>query len=359
MDTIRVNLEKRTYDICVGAGLLPQLGSLIAPLGLGRRLGLVTHPALAELYAPAVEDSLRRAGHDVALLSVPSGESSKALDRVCALAREMVQAGLDRGSAVLALGGGVVGDLAGFVAAILFRGIPFVSLPTTLLAQVDSSVGGKTGVNLPEGKNLVGAFHQPRLVVADVATLQTLSEREFRSGLAEVVKHAMIADAGLFRLLEEAADAIQRREPDVLRIVVARNCAIKAAVVEEDEREGGRRAILNFGHTVGHALEAALTYGSVTHGEAVARGMLTAAELSVQRGLCPRPDADRLAALLTRLGLLTAAAPSFESLEKYLLTDKKRRSGTLQIVLTHGVGSATLAPLFGLEELQAALRAAS
>jgi 3-dehydroquinate synthetase len=201
MDTIRVNLRKRSYDICVGAGLLRELGALLAPLGLGPTLGLVTHPVLAAQYAPAVQESLGRAGHAVALLTVPPGEASKSLDRVSGLAREMVQAGLDRGSAVVALGGGVVGDLAGFVAAVLFRGIPFVNLPTTLLAQVDSSVGGKTGVNLPEGKNLIGAFHQPRLVVADVTTLQSLPEREFRSGKAEVVKHAMIADAALFRLL--------------------------------------------------------------------------------------------------------------------------------------------------------------
>jgi 3-dehydroquinate synthase len=271
----------------------------------------------------------------------------------------MVRAGLDRGSAILALGGGVVGDLAGFVAAVLFRGVPFVNLPTTLLAQVDSSVGGKTGVNLPEGKNLIGVFHQPRLVVADVRTLGTLPDRDFRSGLAEVVKHAMIADGELFRFLETQADAIERREPGVLQAMVARNCAIKAGVVEADEREGGGRALLNFGHTVGHALEAALTYGTITHGEAVARGMLVATEVSVRRGLCPREDADRLAGLLARFGLLSAALPAFESLEKYIVTDKKRRDGVLQFVLTRGVGSASLAPLSGLEELQAALRAAA
>jgi len=358
MERVPVNLGRRRYDICVGAGLLERLGELIRPLGLGARVALVTHPVLADLYGPAVQAALEGAGHEAALLVVPAGEPSKCVDQVVRLARAAVQAGLDRGSAVLALGGGVAGDLAGFLAAILFRGVPFVNLPTTLLAQVDSSVGGKTGVNLPEGKNLLGAFHQPRLVVADVATLATLPEREFRSGLAEVVKHAMIADADLFALLEAQAGAIQRREPAVLETVVARNCAIKAGVVEADEREGGRRAILNFGHTIGHALEAALTYGSVTHGEAVARGMQVAAELSVLRGLCTRREADRLAALLRRFGLLETSLPPFEALVPYILTDKKRRDGVLQFVLTHGVGNATLAPFSGLDELQAALRAA-
>jgi 3-dehydroquinate synthase len=359
MKTVRVELGPRGYDICVGARVLPRLGALLGPLRLAPRVALVTHPALDERYGATVEASLRGAGYEAARLLVPPGEPSKSLDQAGRLAREMVQAGLDRGSAVLALGGGVVGDLAGFVAATLFRGVAFVNLPTTLLAQVDSSVGGKTAVNLPEGKNLVGAFHQPRLVLADVATLATLPEREFRSGLAEVVKHAMIADPALFALLEERAEAIVAREPQTLQAVVADNCRIKAAIVAADEREAGQRAVLNFGHTVGHAIEAALAYGTVTHGEAVARGMAVAAELSVRRGLCPPEDARRLARLLARFGLLTAPLPDPDALQKFLLTDKKRRNGALQFVLTRGVGGATLAPLFGPEELQAALRAAS
>jgi 3-dehydroquinate synthase len=359
METVRVELASRSYEIHVAGDLLPRTADLLGPLGLGPRLAMVTHPGLVEPYGKLVEQSLLRAGHQVTCCLVPPGEESKSLEQAGRLAREMVSAGLDRGSAVLALGGGVVGDLAGFVAAILFRGVAFVNLPTTLLSQVDSSVGGKTGVNLPEGKNLLGAFHQPRLVLADVGTLRTLPGREFQSGLAEVVKHAMIADAGLFVLLETQAERILRREPGVLQRVVAKNCAIKAAVVEADEREGGRRAILNFGHTVGHAIEAALAYGTVTHGEAVARGMVVAAEVSVRRGLCPRQDADRLVGLLRRFGLLTAPLPALEALEKYIVSDKKRRAGVLQFVLTHGVGGVSLAPLSGLDELQAALRAAA
>ena len=355
MDAVRVNLGSRSYDIHVGADLLRQVGDLSRSLKLGRHLGLVTHPELATVYGSVVVESLRRAGHEVSLLTVPPGEESKSLEEAGRLCREMVRARLDRGSALVGLGGGVIGDLAGFVAAILYRGISLINLPTTLLAQVDSGVGGKTGVNLPEGKNLVGAFHQPRLVVADVLTLRTLPEREFRSGLAEVVKHGMIADPELFGTLEERADRILARDPDTLRVIVTRSCAIKAKVVEADEQEAGLRAMLNFGHTVGHALEAALGYGSITHGEAVAYGMLVAAMLSVRRGLCPAGDAGRLRALLERFGLLGAAVPSPESLETYMVSDKKARDGVLQFVLTRGVGSVTFAPVFERGELRKAL----
>lgn len=361
MQTLHVHLKGCAYDILVGSDLLARIGQWVRPLGLGRRLGLVTHPVLAEThgYAPVVAAALREAGHEVCVATVPTGEESKSLDRAAQLARELVRAGLDRGSAILALGGGVIGDLAGFVAATLFRGIAFLNLPTTLLAQVDSSVGGKTGVNLPEGKNLVGTFYQPRLVVADVLALRTLPAREFRSGLAEVVKHAMIADAALFRLLEEDADRILARDPSTLEAIVGRNCAIKATVVEADEREVGMRAVLNFGHTVGHAVEAASGYGAVTHGEGVAYGMLVATTLSVRRGLCPPADADRLERLLCRFGLLPAAPVSPEVIEKYVLRDKKMRNGVLQFVLTPGVGSVTVAPLSDWQELRQALQVRS
>ncbi|MFI5338563.1 MAG: 3-dehydroquinate synthase [Candidatus Methylomirabilales bacterium] len=356
METIRVNLGNRAHDIHIGSGLLGRIGELIRALKLGRHVGLVTHPALATDYGSIVVDALRGAGHEVALLTVLPGEESKSLDQAGRLWRELVRLRLDRGSALLALGGGVIGDLAGFVAATLYRGIPFVNLPTTLLAQVDSSVGGKTGVNLPEGKNLVGAFHQPHLVVADVLTLRTLPEREFRSGLAEVVKHGMIADPTLFQRLEEAADRILARDPGTLQEIVARSCAIKASVVERDERDSGLRAMLNFGHTVGHAIEAAVGYRAITHGEAVAHGMLVAAALSVRRGLCPEKDARRLRELLGRFGLLGTPPPSPESLEKYMVSDKKARDGVLQFVLTRGVGSVTFAPVLDREELRRGLR---
>jgi len=336
MMVVRVNLANQPYDICVGQGILPQLGGLVESLQLGRRVGIVTHPALCEAhgYAASIVGSLSRVGHEVIVVTVPPGEESKSLAQAERLWRELARGGLDRASTILALGGGVVGDLAGFVAATLFRGIRFVTAPTTLLAQVDSSVGGKTGLNLPEGKNLVGAFHQPSLVVADVLTLKTLADREFRSGLAEVVKHAMIADAALFGVLEREAERVLGRDADVLEAIIAKNCAIKARVVEQDEREAGLRAVLNFGHTVGHAVEAALGYGVVTHGEAVAQ---------------------RLEALLRRFGLITTNYPSPELLEKYILRDKKMRDGVLQFVLTLGVGSVSLAPVSDWTDLWEAL----
>jgi 3-dehydroquinate synthase len=359
MHTQHVNLKGRGYDIFVGSDLLRRSGEFIRGLDLGRRLGLVTHPDLAQTYgyAPAVAAALRDVGHDVFIVTVPTGEASKSPDQATHLCRELVRSGLDRGSAIFAIGGGVIGDLAGFVAATLFRGIGFVNLPTTLLSQVDSSVGGKTGVNLPEGKNLVGTFYQPRLVVADVLTLRTLPPREFRSGLAEVVKHAMIADPELFRLLEESVDRILERDPSTLETIIARNCAIKTKVVEADEREAGMRAILNFGHTVGHAVEAASGYGTITHGEGVAYGMLVATDLSVRRGLCPPADASRLERLLRRFALVPTVPVSLELIEKYILRDKKVRDGVVQFVLTHGVGGVTLAPLSDWQELRQALQA--
>jgi 3-dehydroquinate synthase len=358
MDTIRVNLGSRAYDVHIGSDLLRRIHALVEPLHLGRHLGIITHPELATRYGSAVVESLRSAGHEVTVLTVPPGEESKSLDQAARLFRELVRARLDRGSALIGLGGGVVGDLAGFVAATLYRGIRFLNIPTTLLAQVDSSVGGKTGVNLPEGKNLVGAFHQPSLVVADVLTLRTLPEREFRSGLAEVVKHGMISDKVLFETLENESDRILKRDADVLQLIVSRSCAIKGEVVEEDEREGGRRAILNFGHTLGHAIEAATGYGIMTHGEAVAHGMVVAAALSVRAGLCPAEDALRLRRLLNRFGLLDQPLPPPESLETYMVSDKKTRDGVLQFVLTRGVGSVTFARAVDREELRSCMRTA-
>jgi 3-dehydroquinate synthase len=356
MQTLRVRPGSRAYDLQVGAGLLGEVGGLTAPLGLGKRLGVITHPSLVGLYAEGAVASLRRGGHEVSLLTVPEGEASKSPEELIRLSRALVRERLDRGSAVIGLGGGVIGDLAGFVAAILYRGVPFINMPTTLLAQVDSSVGGKTGVNISEGKNLLGAFHQPSLVVADVLTLRTLPDREFRSGMAEVVKHGMIADADLFCTLEARAPEILARDPATLEEIVFRSCMIKARVVEADEHEAGPRAMLNFGHTVGHAIEAALGYGRVTHGEAVAHGMLVATALSVRRGLCPEADARRLRRLLEQFSLLGAPLPAPELLESYMVSDKKMRNGVLQFVLTLGVGSVSFAPVFDRSELRAALQ---
>ncbi|HYB72186.1 MAG TPA: 3-dehydroquinate synthase [Candidatus Sulfotelmatobacter sp.] len=352
---VEVSLPGGAYRIQVGPGLLGRTGERLAALNLGPRAAVVTDEGVPSAHVGAVLDGLRSAGLTAETIAVPAGEESKSLQQVSGLYERFVGAGLDRGSVVLALGGGVVGDLAGYAAATFLRGLPLVHLPTTLLAQVDSSVGGKVGVNLPRGKNLVGAFHQPRLVLADVAALATLPLREFRSGLAEVVKYGVIADPGLFELLDREADRLAPGAADLLAPIVTRCCRVKAHVVALDERERGWRAILNFGHTVGHAVEAAAGYGALTHGEAVAIGMAAAARLSRARGLCPRADLDRLLRLLDRLGLPQRSPVPAERVLPYLAVDKKGRGGVPRFVLTRGIADVTLAPIHEEGDVRKAL----
>ena len=303
--TVMVDLGDRSYPIAIGAGTLDRLGERLAGLDLGRRIAVVTNPTVARYYRDVVERSLTAAGFAVTVLEVPDGEEHKNLAWLTFLYDRLVDARLDRGCAVVALGGGVIGDLAGFAAATFQRGVPFVQVPTTLLAQVDSSVGGKTAVNHPAGKNLIGAFHQPRLVWIDVQTLRTLPRREVQAGMAEVIKHAAILGPGLFTLLEANLDAVLRLDEALLIEVVRQNVAIKAAVVSADEREGGQRAVLNFGHTVAHAVEMLTEFRGYLHGEAVAIGMAFAARLSAARGHCAASVPARIIALLERVGLPT------------------------------------------------------
>lgn len=342
MRVVRVPLGRRSYSILLGDGVLPSLGSRCRELGLGRRCALITDSSVERLYAPVALESLRKAGFEPELVNVPPGERSKSVAHVQHCLRSLAQARLDRRSFVVALGGGVVGDLAGFVAAIYLRGVTLVQVPTTLLAQVDSSVGGKVGINLPEGKNLVGAFHQPALVLCDLATLATLPERELRAGMAEVVKYGVIRDASLFRRLENSYESLLALEPSVLGPVIARCCAIKAAVVSEDETESGPRAILNFGHTIGHALEAVGGYGRWLHGEAVAIGMIAAARLSCDlTGLRPQ-DAARLERLLGHLKLPTSVRLSASQRGRAMTAmqrDKKVRDGEIRFVLMERLGA--------------------
>jgi 3-dehydroquinate synthase len=338
---IQVELGERSYHVEVGSGMLHELGPLCARSGLGGRALLVSDSNVAPLYAERCLGSLRGAGYDPALAVVPAGESSKSERRLFELYDAALDHRLDRSSFVVALGGGVVGDLAGYLAASWLRGIPVVQVPTSLLAMVDSSVGGKTGINLPRGKNLVGAFHQPSAVLADVETLKTLPEREFRSGLAEVVKHAVIRDAALFEELEAAAGELSRDRTDRLGPIVARNVSIKADVVCRDEREGGLRAILNFGHTLGHALETALDYRGVLHGEAVAVGMVYAARLSTARAGLPVEAAARIERLLDRLGLPVSTDQPWQALRPVMSRDKKAAGGSVRFVLAEALGRAT------------------
>ena len=340
MQSLTVNLGARSYPIHIGAGLLEQTGELLRQAGLRGKAAIVTNPVVAQLYLDPVYDSLRHAGFDVAPVLVPDGEEHKNLASLATIYERLIAARLERKSCVLALGGGVIGDLAGLAAATYLRGIPYAQLPTTLLAQVDSSVGGKTAVNHAEGKNLIGAFYQPKLVVIDIAVLRSLPKRELLAGLAEVIKYGIIEDPRLFSLLENAMEHIIGLNPQLLTQIVATSCAIKARVVEMDEREDDHRAVLNFGHTVGHALEAATGYRRFLHGEAVAIGMIKAAALSVSQGLCDAESLKRIAALVEKAGLPVAipAEVSLRSLVQAMEIDKKAAGGRIKFVMCEGIG---------------------
>ena len=341
MRTVKVLLGSRSYPIYIGEKILSGLGGHCAQLQPGRRCAIISDRHVAPLYAKAAAASLRRAGFEPALIVVPAGEKSKSLRMVQNCCDQLARHRLERKSFVVALGGGVVGDLAGFVAASYLRGIAFVQAPTTLLSQVDSSVGGKVGVNLAAGKNLVGAFYQPRFVLCDLATLRTLPLREFRAGLAEVIKYGIIYDAALFMRLERDLPRLLSRDPEVLAAVVARCCEIKAEVVRQDETETGLRAILNFGHTIGHAIEAMAGYGKYLHGEAIAIGQAAAAKLSVRATGLPAEEAARIGKLLVRAGLPAAiklSARRQSALIEAMRLDKKVSDGEIKFVLARRIG---------------------
>jgi 3-dehydroquinate synthase len=344
MPTIKVTLPGRSYPIVIERGVLEESGRSMDTYGLGHKVAVISNPWVAERYGPGVLASLRAAGRRAAMLTVPPGEGAKTLGEAERLYMELARLRMDRRSVVVALGGGVVGDLAGFVAATYLRGIDYVQVPTTLLAQVDASVGGKTAVDLPVGKNLVGAFHQPSLVIADVDTLATLPPRELRAGLAEVIKYGVIADAALFVRLGEEAEAVLAADPATLIDLVQRSCEIKAEVVIADERETGLRAILNFGHTVGHAVEALTGYSTLLHGEAVAIGMVAAARMAARLGMLPAADVGHLRTLIERYALPTevpsALAP--EAILETMQLDKKTRDGQLQFVLPTRIGAVEI-----------------
>lgn len=340
MALITVQLGPQSYTIVIESGILAEVGQRCREVGLAGRAAVVTNPTVAALYAETVLGSLTATGYQPLLVEVPDGEAYKTSQTLNTVYDKLIDGGLDRRCFVVALGGGVVGDLAGFAAASYLRGIPFVQVPTTLLAQVDSSVGGKTGIDHPRGKNLIGAFHQPRLVVADVATLTTLPEREYRAGLAEVVKYGVVLDRQFFQLLEENVDRLLARDRELIVTVVARCCALKAWVVEQDEHEAGLRAVLNYGHTLGHAFEALAGYEGLVHGEAVSIGMTLAAKISVAEGLCAPAEYDRIVGLLKALGLPTETPKAgCGELIDALTQDKKSRAGVIQYICNQGLGA--------------------
>ena len=358
-DRLRVELGARGYDILIGPGLIAEAGQHLKPLARGGRVFVVSDERVAALHLPILAAGLARAGIGHHAVLLPPGEATKDFGHLARLAEELLSAGVERSSLLVALGGGVVGDVTGFAASILLRGLGFVQIPTTLLSQVDSSVGGKTGINTPQGKNLVGTFHQPRLVLADLDALATLPRRELVAGYAEVAKYGLLGDAGFFAWLEDHGSRVVEGDLDALRHAVAVACAGKARVVAEDEREEDRRALLNLGHTFGHALEAECGYGAeLLHGEAVAIGMVLAGELSVRLGLCPPADAARVARHLASVGLPTGLdavdgvrfAP--ERLLAHMRKDKKVTGGRIAFVLLKGIGEAFLARDVPLDEVE-------
>ncbi len=333
------------YEVLIGCGLLPELGERVAALAHGRTV-IVTDETVAALHGPAVLAALEAAGVRARLLTVPPGETSKSFAELERVIDRLLAFGLDRRDLIVALGGGVVGDLAGLAAALYMRGIDFVQVPTTLLAQVDSSVGGKTAIDTPRGKNLVGAFHQPRLVAADIDLLSTLPPRQLRSGWAEVLKHGLICDAAFFDWLAGEGAVGAAGDPDALTRAVVRSVEIKSAIVGQDEKEAGRRALLNLGHTFGHALEADLDFDEerLTHGEAVALGCALAFRFSAFTGVCPAGEAERAARVIAAAGLPTrlaeAGAFEVEALLARMAGDKKAEGGGLTLILARAIGDA-------------------
>ena len=351
MKSVDVQAGPHHYKVLIGPGLCGEVGTLVRPLLQGPACAVISDATVGSLLGEKVCASLRAAGYEAQLFIIEGGETAKSMSQVAALCERMSAAGLDRGSFVVSLGGGVVGDLAGFVAAIYFRGIPCVSLPTTLLAQVDSGIGGKTGVNLSTGKNLVGALHHPVLVLADTDTLRSLPERIWHEGFAEAIKHGIIRDAELFDSLGQ----VDREHPEDF---VERNIAIKAALVAADDRErNDLRFLLNFGHTIGHAIECAAGYGKLLHGEAISLGMIAAARVSVRRAGLPSSEAARIRTALQAHQLPVALPPNFprEKILAALPRDKKFENGRVRFVVAHAIGRASVSEDVTMDDLRTAV----
>ena len=359
MEIVPVQLKASSYSypIYIGQQILPQLGELLRPFSVSKKTLLISDPQVYQLYGDRVSAALQ--GGEFLPLSflVPAGERNKSLTWASRLYNFLIQERVDRRSPIIALGGGVIGDLAGFVAATYMRGVPFLQLPTSLLAQIDSSVGGKVAVNHRLAKNMIGAFYQPLLVLIDIDFLHTLPEREFRAGMAEVIKYAIIADAAFFSFLEENLGKIFRLDPEVLTFTIKRCCEIKASIVVQDEKEEGLRALLNYGHTIGHALEAATRFQRYRHGEAVAVGMEAAGRISELLGFWSAEEASRQRAILRAAHLPLTLPLKPKRLLEWLCYDKKVREGRTHFVLTRAIGDAIIRPLYEEELILTALMA--
>lgn len=342
MNRIKIHLDKRlseSHEICIGYDFQDRIGLLIAKDHPATRYVIVTDSNVGRLYGQAFLEKLKELELPADLLEFPAGESSKTMENALSLAASLLELGVDRHSLLLALGGGVVGDLTGFIASIYMRSVPFIQIPTTLMAQVDSSIGGKTAVNLPQGKNLLGTFYQPKRIFTDLKFLETLSDEEYLNGVAEIVKYGVIDEPGFFELLEREAPALRQRKREILETVIERSCRIKKGVVEIDEQESGFRRILNYGHTLGHALEAASNF-TLPHGRAVALGMIAASRISARAGFLPPEERDRIEALIRNLGL-PARVPeglSRSAILERLALDKKKEGSELPFVLLKKIG---------------------
>jgi len=359
MQELEVSLNERSYPIKIASGILGEAGTHIRNMNHNDKVMLVSNPTVYPLYGKRVLDSFENAGFKVHLALMPDGEVYKNMEEALKILDEGFAWGLERGSTIAALGGGVVGDLAGFVAAIYQRGIDFVQLPTTLLAQVDSSIGGKVAVNHPRGKNLIGAFHQPRIVIIDIETLGTLEERDYYSGLGEVFKYGIVYDKSFFSYLEEHIDQIAARDKDCLAYIIYHSCRIKSEIVAADEREEGLRAVLNLGHTFGHAIEQLTEYNVYRHGEAVAIGTMAAIYLACDEGLLAEDEAWRIRELYQRTGI-PINFPNLNPKEVYqvMLSDKKVINGRLTLILPSGIGNFTIKNDCSQQRILAAIKKA-
>jgi 3-dehydroquinate synthase len=353
MEVVNVELENRSYSIYIGRDLLKGIGNRVKSLVSNRKTVIITNPHINSLYGNILKDTLKYAGFDAYFFDIPDGEEYKTLDTAVKIYDRLIAIKMERESPLIALGGGVIGDITGFVAATYLRGVPYIQAPTTLLAQVDSSIGGKTAVNHPKGKNLIGAFYQPKAVYIDIETLKTLPKKEILCGAAEIIKYGIIRDGDFFEFLENKIEKLINLDEDVLIYSIKKSCEIKADVVSKDEKESGLRTILNFGHTIGHAIESLTDYKKYRHGEAVAIGMVYAARLSLELGLCSGKDYERVVNLIAIAGLPTEIPPHppfikggrggfVDEIIQSLYLDKKVQEEKLRFVLIKGIGSTEI-----------------
>lgn len=343
MKRVAIDLGDRSYDIRIGRHLLQQTGAWVTEITNPSRVVIITHPSINRLYGEKLSSSFSEAGVPIHFIEVPEGEKSKSLQQAEKIYDRLLEWKCDRQTVLIALGGGVIGDLTGFIAATYVRGVPFIQIPTTVLAQVDSSVGGKTAVNHPRGKNMIGVFYQPKLVVADLETIKSLPEKEFKAGVAEIIKHGVIEDADLFHYLEREYQKILCHDTDALEHIISTSCAIKARVVEKDERESHYRMVLNFGHTIGHAIESLTGYSAIIHGEAVAIGMVYAAKLSQIMGRCSEDVPRRISTLIEKFGLPTRLPDlKAENIIQSMYLDKKTAHNKIRFILVNDIGSVDI-----------------